>query len=55
MPTALEEKLRHEAREKFPIPENASEEEKKRIEQRRNAYVFGTMRNQGWKPKRDEV
>lgn len=52
MPTILEAKLKAEAAAKFPIPDGASEEERKRVERRRDAYVFGTLRKTGWRPGR---
>lgn len=52
MPTQLEAKLKAEAAAKFPIPGDASDEERQRIEARRNVYVFGTLRKTGWRPRR---
>jgi hypothetical protein len=40
MPKAVEERLRKEAERKFP-------NDKKR----QNAYIYGTLRKTGWKPK----
>lgn len=40
MPRAVEEKLRREAERKFPGNK-----------QRQNAYIYGTLRKTGWKPK----
>ena len=54
LPTKVEATLREEAAKRFPIPPDASEEEKKRIEQRRDAYIYGTMRRLGWKPEREK-
>ena len=41
MPIALERKLRAEARKKFPGDKR-----------RQDRYVFGALRDAGWKPKR---
>ena len=54
MPTKVEATLREEANKRFPIPPDADEEEKKRIEQRQNAYIYGTMRKMGWKPGKEK-
>lgn len=40
MPKQVEASLRKEAEKKFPGDK-----------QRQNAYIFGTMRKLGWKPK----
>jgi hypothetical protein len=40
MPKAVEDKLKKEAEAKFPGDVK-----------RQHAYVFGTLRRQGWKPK----
>lgn len=40
MPLELERKLREEAEKKFPGDK-----------QRQNAYIYGTLRKLGWKPK----
>lgn len=40
MPKVIEEKLRKEAERKFPGNK-----------QRQNAYIYGTLRKVGWKPK----
>jgi len=40
MPKQVEEKLRKEAQRKFPGDKK-----------RQNAYIFGTLRKIGWKPK----
>jgi hypothetical protein len=40
MPKAEEKKLQTEARKKFP-----------RNKERQGRYVYGTLRNQGWRPK----
>lgn len=40
MPKAVEEKLRKEAERKFPGDK-----------QKQNAYIYGTLRKMGWKPK----
>lgn len=40
MPRAVEEKLRKEAQTKFPGDKK-----------RQNAYIYGTLRKTGWKPK----
>lgn len=40
MPKAIEEKLRKEAQRKFPGDKK-----------RQNAYIYGTLRKTGWKPK----
>jgi hypothetical protein len=40
MPKKIEEKLRKEAEHKFPGDKK-----------RQNAYIYGTLRKQGWKPK----
>lgn len=40
MPKALENKLQREAAQKFPGDK-----------ERQDAYVYGTMRKTGWKPK----
>jgi hypothetical protein len=42
MPKALEEKLAREA-----------EQHKDWSKKRKNAYIYGTLRNTGWKPKRE--
>lgn len=44
MPAWLEHKLREEAVKAIPIPPNASPQEKERLERRRDAYVYDTMR-----------
>jgi len=41
MPQALEEKLKHQARRKHLKGK------------RRKAFIYGTMRKTGWKPKRE--
>ncbi len=41
MPKAMEKKLKAEARKKFP-----------KDKKRQDAYVYGTMRKTGWKPKK---
>ena len=41
MPKAMERKLRAAARKKWP-----------KNKKRQDAYVYGTMRKVGWKPKR---
>ena len=41
MPKKLEEKLKKEAKKKHLSEERA------------DAYVYGTLRNTGWKPKRE--
>lgn len=41
MPLALERKLRAEAKEKYPHDK-----------EKQDAYVYGTLRKTGWKPKR---
>lgn len=43
MPTQVEAKLRKEAQDKFPGDKD-----------RQNAYIFGTLRKLGWKPKREK-
>ena len=43
MPKAVEKKLKAEAARKFP-----------RNKERQDAYVYGTLRKMGWKPKRDK-
>lgn len=40
MPKKLEEELRKEAEKKFPGDKK-----------RQDAYVYGTLRNTGWKPR----
>jgi hypothetical protein len=40
MPEALEQKLRQEAKQKFPGDKT-----------RQDAYVYGALRKTGWKPK----
>lgn len=50
MPARLEAALKAQAADKIPIPADASDEERKRLEQRRNAYIFGTLRKSGWRP-----
>lgn len=40
MPRAVEERLRREAERKFPGNK-----------ERQNAYIFGTLRKMGWRPK----
>lgn len=40
MPTEIESKLRKEAETKFPGDK-----------ERQNAYIYGTLRKLGWKPK----
>jgi hypothetical protein len=40
MPKEIEERLRREAKEKFPGDKK-----------RQNAYIYGTLRKKGWKPK----
>lgn len=52
MPTKLEADLKQQAAERIPIPADSSAEERKRLEQRRDAYVFGTLRKTGWRPGR---
>lgn len=42
MPKELEEKLKRKAAKKFP-----------HNEERQDAYVYGTLRDTGWKPKRE--
>lgn len=42
MPVALERKLKAEAERKFPGDKR-----------RQDAYVYGTLRQTGWKPKRE--
>jgi len=39
MPKALEQKLKQEAKKKFP-----------KDEERQDAYVYGTLRKTGWTP-----
>jgi hypothetical protein len=41
MPKALENKLKKQARKKFPGNKK-----------RQNAYVYGSLRKTGWKPKK---
>lgn len=41
MPKELEEKLKKEA------------DKKQMSEKQKNAYVYGTMRRQGWRPRRE--
>ena len=41
MPKKLEQELKKEAAKKFP-----------KNKERQNAYVYGTLRNTGWKPKK---
>lgn len=41
MPNKLEEKLKREAKKKFPNDK-----------ERQDAYVYGTLRKTGWAPKR---
>jgi hypothetical protein len=40
MPKEIEEKLRREAKQKFPDDKR-----------KQNAYIYGTLRKTGWKPK----
>jgi hypothetical protein len=42
MPEAMKRKLRAEARKRWP-----------KDKERQDAYVYGTMRKQGWKPSRE--
>lgn len=44
MPTKVEASLREEAEKKFPGDK-----------ERQNAYIFGTLRKLGWKPKREQA
>lgn len=44
MPKELEEKLKREARKKFPGDK-----------ERQDAYVYGTLRKTGWKPERERA
>lgn len=55
MPAKLEAELKESAAKHIPIPEDASPEERKRLEQRRNAYIFGTLRKTGWRPGREQA
>jgi len=43
MPKALEEKLKRQARKKFPGDK-----------ERQDRYVYGTLRETGWKPSREK-
>lgn len=43
MPRKLERKLRQKAKKKFP-----------RSEEKRDAYVYGTLRKTGWKPDKEK-
>jgi hypothetical protein len=49
MPKALEAKLRREAAEKFS---NIKDREKRK--EKMDAYVYGTLRSTGWRPKREK-
>jgi hypothetical protein len=42
MPKQVEEKLRKEAERKFPDNK-----------EKQNAYIYGRLRKQGWKPRRE--
>jgi len=48
MPKALEAKLKKEAKQKF-----ARIKDRKVRKRREDAYVYGTMRKAGWKPKQE--
>jgi hypothetical protein len=43
MPELLENKLRAEAKKKFPNDK-----------ERQDAYVYGTLRRRGWKPQQEK-
>lgn len=43
MPEQVEQKLREEAKKKFPGNK-----------ERQNAYIYGSLRKTGWRPKREE-
>lgn len=48
MPKELEAKLRREAKEKFKHIKDRDARKK-----REDAYTYGTLREMGWKPKRE--
>lgn len=43
MPEKIEQNLREEAKKKFPHDK-----------ERQNAYIYGTLRKTGWKPKKEQ-
>lgn len=49
MPKEMERKLRAEAQKKFAHIKDPEAKQK-----RMDAYVYGTMREMGWKPKREK-